>query len=91
MGAVMHFSDPTEAAELSAAVQLMERYQNAYRVAGTACRLGTVAKVIGVIAGAFVWLEGVQNSLGAVAAGIGVLVSPFSGSSARWYLPWAKT
>jgi small basic protein len=74
MGAVMHFSDPAEEeAEMSAVVQLMERYQNGYRAAGTACRLGTTAKVIGVIAGAFVWLGGLQNSLGAVAASLGFL------------------
>jgi hypothetical protein len=29
MGAAMHFSDPAEDAEMSAVVQLMERYQNA--------------------------------------------------------------
>ena len=74
MGMVLHFSEPAEDAEMSAVVQLMERYQNAYRAAGTACRLGTVSKVIGVIAAALVWLGGVQNSLGAVAAGLGLLV-----------------
>ncbi len=77
MGAVMHSSDPAQEAEMSAVVQLMERYQNSYRAAGTACRLGTVSKVIGVIAGTFVWLGGVQSSLGAVAAGLGVLVIAF--------------
>ena len=74
MGAVMHFSESEEEAGMSAVVQLMERYQNAYRVAATACRLGTVAKGFGVIAGALVWLGGVQISLGAVAAGLTFLV-----------------
>ena len=66
MGAVIQLSDPAEKSGSQYVVKLMERYDNAYRVAGTARALGTAAKVVGLIAAGIVFLGGVAGSIGAL-------------------------
>jgi len=46
MGLGIRMTDPAEAVASPTVPRIMERYQNAYRVAGTACGLGTAAKAI---------------------------------------------
>jgi hypothetical protein len=66
MGVGIQVSDPAGASGSSLAVNLTERYQNAYRVARTACGLGTAAKVVGLFAGGVVFLGGLVGAAGAL-------------------------
>jgi len=65
----IQLSDPAEASAAQSAPRLMDRYQSAYRVAATACDLGSAVKVIGLVVGAAILLGsfGMGNALGSAA------------------------
>ena len=77
MGLGIQLTDPAEAVGPAAPPGLVERYQNAYRVAKAACGLASAAKVIGFIVGAALLAAGVQGRsvFGGAAIGLGVLVA----------------
>src|SRR5208282_2129188 len=73
----IQLSDPAETGGSPTSFRLMERYQNAYHVARTACGLGSAAKVIGLIVGVAILASGLQmgNVFGGAAVGLGVIVA----------------
>ena len=89
MGLGMLVGCSAEPRGTSEVVQLIERYKNAYRVAHSACHLGSGARVFGSIAGAVVLVLSAQTAVsykGQTANATAAIIVGFSALALFWLL-----